>query len=115
MTRSSSKTLAETAIRYNGETISFALVRRTDRPHREEIDGFLIGFRGLRLAGFAREPMLAFPSPVAFDYSAPSVLLRPQTIGVMGIAELNFDWSGNHRNDLDKNVVRARTAFNRAK
>ena len=27
MTRSSSKTLAETAIRYNGETISFALVR----------------------------------------------------------------------------------------
>ena len=27
MTRSSSKTLAETAIRYNGETISFALLR----------------------------------------------------------------------------------------
>jgi len=97
------------------DQISFALVRRTDRPHREEIDGFLIGFRGLRLAGFAREPMLAFHSPVAFDYSPPSVLLRPKAIGFTGVAELNFDWSGNYRNDLDKNIVRARRAFDRAK
>jgi hypothetical protein len=93
--------------------ISFELIRRTG-PGSEppEAEGFLIGFRGLRLAGSSTRPLALLHTPLNLA-NPEQVLLRPKklTFGAfhkLVIDEIRFDWSGRYHNDQDRNVVRAR-------
>ncbi len=73
-----------------------------------EVEGFLLAFRGLRLAGSSTRPLTYLHTPR--DFANPEqVLLRPQWFDFVGIkTDVSFDWSGQYRNDNDREVARAR-------
>ncbi len=93
------------------DNISFQLIRRTgpaDEP--PEVEGFLIGFRGLRFAGSSTRPLLSLHTPVS-PLNPEQVLLRPKHVEFLPVGKVDFDWSGRDRGDDNLNVVRARKAW----
>lgn len=90
--------------------MQFQLLRQIDRRPEEapELEGFLLSFRGLRLAGSSTRALTSLHTPR--DFANPEqVLLRPQRFDFVGIkTEVTFDWTGQHRNDDSRDVVRAR-------
>jgi len=91
--------------------ISFQLIRRTG-PAAEppEVEGFLIGFRGLRFAGSSTRPLLSLHTPVN-HLNPEQVLFRAKHIEFLPVGKVDFDWSGRDRSDDNPNVVRARKAW----
>lgn len=95
--------------------ISFALLRREDRPaDAPEVEGFLMSFRGLRLAASSTRPLQSLHTPVNL-INPEQVMLRPQRLELLPSGEVTLDWSGTYRNGSDKNVVRARKKYDSAR
>lgn len=89
--------------------MQFQLLRQVERRPEEapEVEGFLLAFRGLRLAGSSTKPLTSLHTPVNFD-NPERVMLRPTLIEFVDIkTDMTFDWTGRHH-DASRDVVRAR-------
>jgi hypothetical protein len=89
--------------------IQFQAIRGLDpaNTRRPEVAGFLLGFRGLRMAGSSILPLLSLPVTPAFAGGQ-----KIRRLGLLKLENVNahvaFDWTGLHRNDTNEDVVLAR-------
>jgi len=73
--------------------VSFDLMRFVGRREESpDVEGFLMAFRGLRLAGSSIRPLESLHTPTNFA-NPERVMLRPRKFIFTGIGELSFDWS----------------------
>jgi len=94
--------------------ISFDVLKQVNRPaDQPEVEGFLMGFRGLRLAGSSTMPLSSLHTPTN-PFNPEQVLVHLQRINFAPTARVDFDWSGKLSGE-DKNVRRARDRFDRKK
>lgn len=77
--------------------VSFDLMRFIGRHgERPDVEGFLMGFRGLRLAGSSIRPLESLHTPTNFA-NPQQVMLRPRKLIFKGVGEVVFDWAGRGR------------------
>ncbi len=72
--------------------VSFDLMRFVGRDGEPpDIEGFLMAFRGLRLAGSSIRPLESLHTPTNFA-NPEQVLLRPRKLIFTGVGEVAFKW-----------------------